>query len=268
MSQRRAMRRSVLGLGALVSLALGLTACVQGPGGPATPTTPAKSGLETLSDAVAKTKGQPYSFTVAYGTLTSGKGWASGDGSATSLNLKVTDAASGLTIDPLEGIVLAQGVYVKANLGVLAAVIPGFDPTKWMHIDPAKAPGAARLGIKPGQDTFGPESFLKGATEATVTSPTEITGKLDISKAAPVGVPADQLAKLSAEARNVAFTTTLDGQGRVTKLVIKMPAVGGYPASDLALTYADWGVAASPAPAIPPAANTVEAPLLIYNFLQ
>lgn len=265
-SQRPALRRAVLGLAALSALALGAAACTQAP--PSTsPSASAKTGLEQLNDAVAKTKGQSYKFAVSYGTLTSGQGWASGDGATTSLTMKVMDAASGASVS-LEGVVLTSDVYVKANLGVLGALVPGFDPNKWMHIVPAKAPGAARLGIKPGQDTFGPESFTKGATEATVVSPTEITGKIDVSKTSPVGVPADQLAALPATTKIVPFTATLDDQGRIVKLLIKMPAVGSYPAADLAMTYTDWGLAASPAPSAPPAAQTVEAPEMIYTFLR
>lgn len=260
------MRRSILGVAALALLAFGATACTQSSAAPGSSTTP-KSGLETLSEAVAKTKGQSYAFGVAYGTLTNGNGWASGDGATTTLALKVVDAASGVTVG-LEGTVLTSDVYVKADLGVLGSVVPGFDPTKWMHIYPAKAPGAARLGIKPGQDTFGPETYLKGATEATVVSQTEITGKLDITKAAPVGVPADQLAKLSTTDRIVAFTATLDDTGRISKLVLKMPPVGAYPAADFTMTYSNWGVPATPAPTTPPAAQTVEAPDLIYTFLR
>ena len=259
------IRRSVLGLAVLAAVGLGVSACTQAP--TPGPSTPPKTGLELLNEAVAKTQGKSFAFTVAYGALTTGDGWSSGDGSSTSLKMKVVDSASGASIS-LEGVVLTNDVYAKADLGVLGALVPGFDPTKWMHIDPAQAPGAARLGIKPGQDTFGPGTFLKGATEATAASPTEITGKLDITKASPVGVPADQLAALPADTRNVPFTVTLDASGQISKLVLKMPTVGAYPASDLTMTYANWGVPASPAPTKPPAAQTVEAPALIYTFLK
>jgi hypothetical protein len=259
------MRRSILGVAALALLAFGASACTQG--SPTGPSATPKTGLEALNEALSKTKGQSYAFTVAYGTLTNGDGWASGDGATTQLSLKIVDAASGVTVG-LTGTVLTSDVYVKADLGVLGSLVPGFDPAKWMHIDPAKAPGAARVGIKPGQDTFGPETYLKGATEATAASATEITGKLDITKAAPVGVPADQLANLSATEKMVAFTATLDDQGRVSKLVLNMPKVGSYGAADLVMTYSNWGVPASPAPTKPPAAQTVEAPELIYSFLR
>ena len=226
-----------------------------------------QAGLETLSEAVAKTKGQSLHVHrrlrhADHGSRLGQRRWA-----ATSLTMKVTDAASGATIDPLDGIVLAQGVYVKLDLGVLAALVPGFDSSKWMHIDPSKAPGAARLGIKPGQDTFGPDAFLKGATEANV-SPTEITGKLDISKAAPVGVPADRAGQALRRRpqRGVHRDPRCAGPGRQAAdedaLGGRLP--GGGPDHDLC----GLGCPGQPGPAAPPAADTVEAPALIYGFLQ
>ena len=49
---------------------------------------------------------------------------------------------------------------------------------------------------------------------------------------------------------------------------LKMPKVGAYPAADFAMSYSNWGVPATSAPAAPPAAETVEAPALIYTFLR
>src|SRR5688572_5135974 len=88
MRQRSATRRSMLGIAALATLAFGVAACTQGPAAPGS-TASAKTGLETLNDALAKTKGQSYKFAIAYGTLTNGSGWSSGDGATTTLAMKI-----------------------------------------------------------------------------------------------------------------------------------------------------------------------------------
>jgi hypothetical protein len=250
----------------LVALALGVAACTQAPALDVAP----KTGAQVLSEAVAKTKNQPYSFTMAYGTFANATGRTNGTGSATTLSASVSDAASGVKIS-LQGIILASGatpaVYVRADLGVIGMLVPGFDPNKWMHIDPSKAPGAERLGIKPGVDTFGPAAYLGGVLTADVVSSTEIKGTLDVTKTTPLAVAPSQLEALSADARKAPFTATLDAQGRVSKLVIKMPALTGFAAADLTLTYTEWGVTPNSAPVAPPADQIVEAPQMIYEFL-
>jgi hypothetical protein len=225
-----------------------------------------------LSEAVAKTKNQPYAFTIAYGTFANAKGNTDGTGSATTLSVSVSDATSGAKIS-LQGIILNSSevplaVFVRADLGLIGNLVPGYDPNKWMHIDPKQAPGAVRLGIKPGVDTFGPGAYLGGVLTADIVSATEIKGTLDVTKTTPIAVAPDQLTALSADARKAPFTAALDAQGRVTKLLIKMPALAGFAAADLTLTYSDWGVAPNPAPVAPPAAQVIEAPQLIYEFLS
>ncbi len=59
---------------------------------------------------------------------------------------------------------------------------------------------------------------------------------------------------------------TLDGQGRITKIVVKIPALGVVPAADLTTTYSNWGTKVDAT--APPANQTVEAPALVYTFLQ
>ena len=58
----------------------------------------------------------------------------------------------------------------------------------------------------------------------------------------------------------------LDGQGRLAKIVITMPAVGELPAADLTATFAEYGV---PVTVTKPAATeVVPAPDMIYQFLR
>lgn len=255
-------RWAISGLVVLAALTSSLAACTAG-GGAAAPTTPARSGVDVLNEAVAKTKGKSYQFDVAYGNALTSRGTATGDGRATIAKIMIGDAASGVVVNA-DVMVLADAAYAKLNLGALAGVVPGLPAAgTWVHIDPAKAPGAARVGIKPGQDIFGPQSFVGGVVSATSTGPTGVTGTIDLAKAVPPGVPQSEVARLSDAQRVVPFTATLDLQGRITQIVVKVPALGAYPPSDLTSTYSNWGVAVDATRPTP----TIEAPALLYSFL-
>jgi hypothetical protein len=261
----KTQRWALAGLAAIATLSFG-TACTQPILTPTAPTTPPNAN-ETLAAAAAKTKGQSYKYQLTYGTALSSDGATSGDASATAANLTIGDASSGLMIKA-KILVLTKDVYLKLDTGALGAGIPGLGGIgdKWLHLDPAQAPMLARIGVKPGTDSLSSDTLLKGVVTATQSSPTEIKGTLDLAKSAPPGVSADQIASMPANTRSVPFTVTLDAQGRVSKIVINMPAIGSFPASDVTTTYSDWGATVdAPKPA---AAQTVEAPATLYLFLK
>ena len=76
---------------------------------------------------------------------------------------------------------------------------------------------------------------------AETVSATEIKGTVDLTKSAPIALPASEVAKLTADQRIVPFTATLDSQGRIVKTVVNMPAIAGYPAAPLTTSYSDYG---------------------------
>ncbi len=257
-------RWAVAGIAIVAALAFGATGCTTSSGG-STPTASPRSGLDVLTDAVAKTKGQSYQFAVVYGTTLSGSGMTSGDGAATSLNVTITDPGSGINIK-LTALVLKTAAYAKIDLGQAAGAVVGINPNTWVHIDPKKAPGAARLGISPGQDIFGPQTYVKAVDTATVDSPTQVSGNLDLAKTALPGLALTQIPAGADGKKTVSFTATLDDQGRISKITVNVPAAGTLPAADLTSTYSNWGVAVNVT--APPASQTVEAPPIVYTFLQ
>jgi hypothetical protein len=261
----KTQRWALAGLAAIAALSFG-TACTQAGTPGSTPTT-TPAATDTLAAAAAKTKGQSYKYQLTYGAALTSDGAASGTGSATSANITVGDASSGLMIKA-KILVLAKDVYLKLDTAALSTAIPGLAGLgdKWLHLDAAQAPLLARIGVKPGTDTLSPDTMLKGVLTATQSSPTEIKGTLDLAKSAPPGVSADQLASMPANTRNVPFTVTLDAQGRVSKIVINMPAVGSFPASDVTTTYSDFGATVDAT--APAATDTVEAPSTLYLFLK
>src|SRR5258706_15105300 len=116
-------RWTIASLGILAALAFGATACTTG-GAAAGPTTPPPSGVDVLTAAAAKTKGQSYQFVVAYGSTLTGEGVATGDGAATSMKITFADAASGVVLK-VDALVLKTGAYAKIDLGPAGAAMLG-----------------------------------------------------------------------------------------------------------------------------------------------
>jgi hypothetical protein len=256
-------RWALAGLAIVAPLAFG-TACANGAGSPAASATP-PSGSAVLAAAAAKTRGQSYQFVVAYGTTLTGEGVTTGTGSATSMKVTIADPGSGVIVK-IDALVLKDAAYARIDLGQAAGAMVGISPTTWVHIDPAKAPGAARLGIAPGKDIFGPDTYVKAVETANADGSTQVSGTLDLSKTALPGLALAQLPAGADGKKTLPFTATLDGEGRIVTITVKVPAVGTLAAADLTTTYSNWGVTVDATP--PPASQTIDAPPLVYTFLQ
>src|SRR5262245_48175805 len=126
------MRRGWVVAGLAMVATLAVTGCSSGSGGSGTPT-PTKAGTELLSDATAKTKGQSYQFTTAYGDALTAQGAATGDGAATSAKVVFADATSGVKVNA-DLLVLKDGGYAKVDFGAASALV-GISPNTWIHID-------------------------------------------------------------------------------------------------------------------------------------
>jgi hypothetical protein len=259
-------RLAIAGLVALLTLTTGAGACDGYAPGDDDSAGTTRTATQILTDAAAKAKGQSYKFTLAYGALLTGDGARSADGATGTVNLTISDQASGVTLK-VGALLIGATVYLKMDFGPLGSGIPGLDQLgdRWMRVDAAKV-STANLGLSTGADTSAADSIVKGVVSAERVSDTEISGTIDLTKSTPPGVSADDLQALPAANRIVPFTATLDGEGRFAKIVIRMPAVAEFPASDLMTTFADYGTAV--AITRPPAADVVPAPDMIYQFLQ
>jgi len=250
------------------SLTLLASACTTAPGSTTTPTTSAASAIQTLHDAANKAKGQSFTYTLTYGDQLKADGAQDSSGVNGTRNVTYTDAASGVV---LKATLVAAGsaLYAKLDLGAAALLIPGLAGVgqKYLTLDRTKigTTGVA-AGVVPTSDSISPDMYLTGVTEAQTVTPTQIKGKIDLSKGAPKVLPAAEIAKLDANAKVVPFVADLDLQGRIAKLDITLPKISTLPASDLIVNYSGYG---SPVTVTAPAAaDTVPAPDLIYNFLQ
>ena len=259
-------RLAIAGLIAFLTLTAGTSACSIGNAGGDDSAATRRTATQILTDAAAKTKGQSYTFNLDYGTLLSGDGTRAGDGSSGTVNMTISDQASGVTIK-VGALLIGADIYLKMDFGSPGSGIPGLDQLgdKWMRVD-AERVSTVSLGLKPGADTSAADSIVKGVVSAERISDTEISGTIDLTKAGQPGVSADDLRALPAADRIAPFAATLDGEGRIAKIVIKMPAVAEFPASDLTTTFADYGAAINVTK--PAAAEVVAAPDMIYQFLQ
>jgi hypothetical protein len=225
-----------------------------------------KPAAQILSEAVAKTRGQGYRFTLAYGAALTGEGTKSGAGKSARANMTVATPASGVSVK-ISALVVEGAVYLKLDFGALGTGVPGLGQVgdKWMRFNASKLSSVINLGLGPGGDTLGAENYVKGVVSAEKAGRTEIRGIVDLARSVPPGTHAVDIAKLSAAAQKVPFAATLDGEGRIVKMVVTMPAVGEFPASELVTTYSDYGTTLDVAK--PPAGQVVQAPDMIYQLL-
>lgn len=256
-------RLAIGGLALLATLTL-LTACTDKGPNIAPIERPA---IDILNDAAAKTHGQSFTYTVVYGDVLTGNGSRDAAGTSAERTVNVKAGTTGLAIAAVVRHI-GDKVYAKLDLGALGSLVPGLGGIgdRWLVIDLKKInPNGLSASLVPNADSSTVDSYVKGIVTAENVSATEIKGTVDITKSAPVALPASELNKLSAEQKIVPYTVTLDDQGRVIKTVISMPAVAGYPAAPLTTTYSGFGTAVTietPAPA-----QVVTAPDTVYLIL-
>jgi hypothetical protein len=258
---------AVTALAVLVGLSLATTACTTAPG-TTTPGGAAKAPTDVLKEAAAKTKGQSFKYTLAYGSALTGDGAQDATGANATRNIQYTDAASGLLIKGT--VMVAENVlYAKVDLGPLTTIIPQLATLngKWLSVDKTKI-GTTGLAasLAPTPDSVTPETYLAGIVSAEKVSDTEYKGVIDLGVSAPKLAPASEIAKLTAEQKKVPFTATLDSQGRVAKIVLKLPTLGAFPATDFATTYSDYGAPVTVTK--PAAADVAPMPETFYQFLK
>lgn len=162
--------------------------------------------------------------------------------------------------------------WVKLELGgTAAAQIPGvknLNTGKYHHLDQNRVKGNRALGFDFEKlDPAGSAVLTQGITEVRQTGEGAYEGTVDVSKAAEAGsLDPAVITALGAQAQSVPFTAKVDTQGRLSEMVLKIPAAGQNAAQDLKITYTDYGNAA--AAQKPPADQVVEAPAELYNLFN
>jgi hypothetical protein len=267
----RTPRLAGLGIATMATAAIALAGCDStSPSGSASapasgaPTASASASLAPADPAAvdALTKATSQLGTTSFKmTATSGSGF------------KLTGA-----VDPAQSAgtaeLSASGPNAELNIKTLLSgqdlylQVPGFTKAgTWTHVDVARLPEGANVGLRPGQlDPVNTSKLLSSATDVRSTGPNAYAGTLDLTKAVGLaGVSQVTIDESGAQAQRVPFTATTDDQGRLSELTIEIPAVNGQAAQPLKVLYSDYGAPVTVTK--PSAAEITEAPDSLYSSL-
>lgn len=142
-------------------------------------------------------------------------------------------------------------------------------PRKWMLIDPDKIEEKEDAPLEYAGETDPGEAgaILRAIVEVEQTGAGQFVGTTDLTRQNEAEiVDAATLKALGARAKSVPFEATLDGQGRLTSVVVKIPAAGGAKATTYEVTYSDFGTA--PSPSVPAADQQQEATAAAYEMVN
>jgi hypothetical protein len=269
-------RWALAGLAMIASLGLATAGCADSdnseePRDTATVTSTAPvDAKQALADSVKVLAEGNFKFTLADSEST-GSGSVHAPSKSAQLQAKAKSAGEGEF--GLGFVIADQDRWIKLDLG------PELNdalklPKKWMHIDPAKVTDSELLkemsiefGNAEKVDPVGSAIILRSLVTAERTGDGAYSGTVDLTKATDAGlVDEDDVGKLADKAKAIPFTATVDGQGRLTKLTMQIPAVGAVAAHELEATYSDYGNAT--AAQKPPAGETQEPPASVYEVLN
>lgn len=139
-------------------------------------------------------------------------------------------------------------------------------PKKWMLVDPAEV-DADGLPVRYDEETDPGEAgvVLRAAAGVTETAPGRFTGTTDLTRQGDAGIAdAATVKALGTKAAAVPFEAVTDDKGRLTSLVVRIPAAGKTKAATYEVAYRDYGTA--PTPARP--AEQQKAPAVVYEMLR
>ena len=261
----------------------GLAACndngTAGAGASATPAasgsiapsgTPAGDAKQALLDSTNAIRDGNFRFTMS-GAGSTAEGQVHEPSQSAEMRMTIGDPSSDLMMK-LDLIHFKPDSWVKLELGgKSASSIPGVQKLnlgKYQHLDQTRIKGNRALGFDFDKvDPAGSEVLTQGITEVRQTGEGSYAGTLDVSKAAEAGsVDPTVITALGPQAKSVPFTAKLDPQGRLSEMVLQIPAAGQTAAQEIKITYSDYGSAS--AAQKPPADQVVEAPQEFYNLFN
>ncbi|WP_422738318.1 hypothetical protein ACN263_03140 [Micromonospora sp. WMMD729] len=269
------IRRWSFGFLAATLLVPGLAACKSDAAEPAAapsasaPAVPADPKEALLASTKEMAKGD-FTFTIAGADLTGG-GLVHKPSNSAQLTMKMGDASEDVSME-MDLIYIDSESWVRMEIGgAMAAMVPELSKNKgkYQHLDKTKAKDIKDLQLDPESlDPVDSETLVKGVTEVQKTGEGTYAGKIDISAASTESVALDEdvVKALGAQAKALPFTAKLDPQGRLTELVISVPAAGEAAAHDIKIGYAGYG--AGTGAQKPPADKVVEASAETYEMFK
>ncbi|MEV4410672.1 hypothetical protein [Catellatospora sp. NPDC049609] len=154
-----------------------------------------------------------------------------------------------------------ETIQLGDELWLKAAGVPGM-PADWMHVDIAKL-GAESTLKKQMQDPSYTENLLRSAAAVEWDGTNKVKGTIDMTKSPTMNAAA--AAALGANAGAVPFEATLDDQGRLLTMTVKVgQAIPQAGVGDMTVAYSNYGEAVTIAK---PTGKIVEAPAAILGAL-
>ncbi|GAA4567083.1 hypothetical protein GCM10023176_18510 [Micromonospora coerulea] len=225
---------------------------------------------QALLDSTNEIRNGNFRFTMS-GAGSTAEGQVHEPSQSAEMRVTIGDPSSDLMIK-LDLIHFKPDSWVKAELGGKAASsVPGVQKLnlgKYQHLDQTRIKGNRALGFDFEKvDPAGSAVLTQGITDVRQTGEGMYAGTLDVSKAAEAGsLDPTVITALGPQAKSVPFTAKLDPQGRLSEMVVQVPAAGQSAAQDIKITYSDYGNAT--AAQKPPADQVVEAPPEFYNLFN
>ncbi len=257
-----------MGVIAATLLVPGVAACNSGTAdspSASAPAIPADAKEALLASTKALTEGN-FTFTITAESMT-GKGVVHKPSDSAQMTMSMGDEQFTMDFDLIH---IKPDTWVKIDLGDLLAGMPGADTfkDKYQHLDASKAGDAKGLDpFSSGTDPADAAAMFKGIAEVEKTGEGAYSGTVDLS-AVTDSVATDEamIKALGEKAKAIPFTAKIDAQGRLTELVMSIPAAGETKAQDIKMTYADYGSAT--AVQKPPADQVVEANEQTYEMFK
>jgi hypothetical protein len=180
------------------------------------------------------------------------------------------------TVDPASGAVAhitdvsVEGHALKFMITIVGADefikiegvnVPGAGGN-WVHVDPAKMPSLAKMGLASATDPTGLTVLQKAVVTATRSGAT-VTGTFDATRVGDsvAGIDGDSVPAMGDNAKAIPFEEALDANGQLSSLRIDVPAHDTTDAESITTAYTALG---SPATIAKPDAF-VEATAAMYQ---
>jgi hypothetical protein len=260
--------KQALGMGALVTVALGIGACgpsthATAPGPTASPSPSPLTAKGALTASVTMLNTTSYNVKVT-GDGVTGSGAVNAPTSGAFLNL-VMPIGSGTNLK-MNTLAVDGKVYLKMDAGIANSGMH-LRPKTWLLVDPAKLGKDVSLPLDTADptDPLDIDGLNQGVTSAVRTDATHITGTIDLTQVGGVAAPdPSDVTKAGAKAKTVPFAATLDAQGRLLTFTINGAKIAK--SLQLSIVFSHYGAAS--AVTAPAAASVSPATASTYALLN